>query len=93
MFDIPAQTYGISLDGATLASNVAFCGSNAGCSGAVVSTYGTAIFDSFGGVNGNDSAYMDNFRVAAVPEPSSIFLLATLLGALGFRVHRKVSLK
>lgn len=83
LFNIPAQTYSITIDGILLASDLAFCGSNSGCSGANVGTYGEGLFDSFGGVNGNDSGYMDNFQVSALdpaPEPSSFLLIAGGLG-------------
>jgi hypothetical protein len=77
LLDMATQTYNLSLDGTLLGSNLAFCGSNAGCSGAVVPTYGDGFFDSFG--TGNDSGYMDNYRVAnatPVPEPTSLSMIA-----------------
>jgi hypothetical protein len=93
LFNIATQTYDINLDNVTLASNVAFCGSNAGCTGAHVSTYADGFFDSFGGVRGsNDSAYMDNYRVAlpsAVPEPSSVLLLVTAIGGVTAGIVRR----
>ncbi len=87
LFNMVSQQYDVSLDGSLLASDVPFCGSNAGCSGAFVPAYGTGLFDSFGG--GNDSAYMDNYRVAnvnAVPEPSHLLLLGSaVLGLAALR--------
>jgi len=83
LFNMLTQQYNVSLDGSTLASNVAFCGSNAGCSGATVSTYDNGLFDSFG--TGNDSAYMDNYQVSeagAVPEPSYVLLLVAAFGGV-----------
>jgi hypothetical protein len=83
LFNLTTQTYNISLDGSTIDSNVPFCGSNAGCTGATVAAYGAGFFDSFGGVAGaNDSGYMDNYAVAnvtssAVPEPASLLLIAS----------------
>ena len=77
LLDMATQTYNLSLDGTLLGSNLAFCGSNAGCSGAVVPRYGDGFFDSFG--TGNDSGYMDNYRVAnatPVPEPTSLSMIA-----------------
>jgi hypothetical protein len=93
-FDITTQTYDISVGGVTLASNVPFCGSNTGCTGATLSTYGDGLFDSFGG--GNDSGYMDNYSVTlvstSVPEPSSVLLLlSALLGGIGIELRRRSS--
>jgi hypothetical protein len=91
LFNLATQTYNFSFDGSLLASSVPFCGSNAGCSGAAVATYGSSLFDTFGGVTGgNDSGYMDNFRLALVtPEPSSIALMVTALGALCLKLRRR----
>jgi hypothetical protein len=88
LFNITTQTYNLSLDGSLLASNVPFCGANAGCTGGAVSSYGAGFFDSFGG--GNDSGYMDNFRVAVVtPEPSSIALMVSALGVVFLELRRR----
>jgi hypothetical protein len=49
------QTYTIDLNGMAIASNIAFCGSNGACTGAVVPSYSDGIFDTFAGVaNVND---------------------------------------
>jgi hypothetical protein len=40
LFNITTQTYSLSLDGSLLGSNLPFCGSNVGCSGASVAAYG-----------------------------------------------------
>lgn len=80
LFDVPAQTYSIALDGIQIASGVPFCGGNGTCTGAPVGAYGTGLFDTFGG--GNDSGFLDNFQVASgsVPEPASILLLTSGMG-------------
>jgi hypothetical protein len=96
LFNMPTQTYNISLDGGLLAGNLPFCGSNGNsCTGANVAAYGSAIFDSFGGVSANDSGYIDNFslvnRDSAVPEPTSILLHVTVLGSVGAGLRRKFS--
>jgi len=101
LFDIATQTYDISVGGVMLASNVPFCGSDIGCSGAAL-TYGDGLFDTFGqtspGITAptNDSAYMDNYSVtlvtSSVPEPSSVLLLLTaLLGGIGIELRRRSS--
>ena len=92
LFNIGTQRYDISLDGVLLGSNIPFCGSNAGCTGAAVANYGSGIFDGFGGVpGGNDVAFMDNFQVvnvtAAVPEPCSLVLLG--VGLISSRAVRR----
>lgn len=96
LFDLSAQTYAVSLDGATLQAGIAFCGDNGPCAGGVVPAYGAALFDSFGSefsplAPPNDSGYMDNFQVSSVsaPEPSTILLLAAGLAGLGVRMRRK----
>jgi hypothetical protein len=62
-----------------LASGLAFCGDNRGtCNGAPVTAMGRDLFDTFGG--GNDFGALDNFSIPAVPEPSSLALLASGLG-------------
>jgi PEP-CTERM motif len=100
LFNLSSQTYSISLDGATLASNLAFCGDSAGCAGASVSSYGGGLFDTNGisspgvGASGsipNDSGYMDNFQVAdvGVPEPSTILLLGLGLAGAACRLRHR----
>jgi hypothetical protein len=97
LFNIPAQTYSIALDGVTIDSNVAFCGDNGPCSGAPVAAYGDGLFDSFGEDGGttptNDSGYMDNYTVTNVtstPEPSMVPLVLVLAG-IGIVLKRKLS--
>ncbi|MGA3185756.1 MAG: PEP-CTERM sorting domain-containing protein [Bryobacteraceae bacterium] len=90
LFDIATQTYSVSLNGTLLASNIPFCGSNSTCTGANISSFGDAFFDSFG--NGNDSAYMDNFSIVSVsPEPSMIFPMAAVLAGIGAARRRRLS--
>ena len=70
---------------------MAFCGSNGGCTGATISTYGDSFFDVFG-AGGNDSGYMDNFSVSdvsGVPEPGSILLLSSVAMLLGGGLLRR----
>jgi hypothetical protein len=81
------QTYNIVLNGVTLASNLAFCGNNAGtCNGATVSDTGNdGLFDTFGGVSGsNDDGFMDNYSAitASAPEPGSLLLLGSMLALI-----------
>lgn len=99
LFNIPAQTYNISLDGVTLDSNVPFCGDNGPCVGAPVAAYSDGFFDSFGqstfgGTPGtNDSGYMDNYSVTNVtptPEPSMLPLVIGLT-AICIGLRRRLS--
>jgi hypothetical protein len=62
VLDYVSQTFTLKLDGSTLATDLPFCGSNSGCTGAPVAEFGWALFNTFG--NGNDSGYMDNFSIA-----------------------------
>jgi uncharacterized repeat protein (TIGR01451 family) len=61
LFNFSTQTYAITLNGVPLASGLPFCGDNGPCAGAAVTTYGTSLFDTFGG--GNDTGYIDNFSL------------------------------
>jgi hypothetical protein len=90
LFDLATQTYNISVGGVLLASDVPFCGGNATCAGANLSTFGDGFFDTFGG--GNDSGYMDNYSVTLVtptPEPSMALPLVLLLG-MGLALRNKL---
>jgi hypothetical protein len=95
LFNLSSQTYNVTLDGVTLASNISFCGDNTACAGGNVSAYGNGLFDGIGaaspGVGGatpDDSAYMDNFQVAGAPEPSTILLFGLGLAAIVIRALR-----
>jgi hypothetical protein len=92
LFDLATQTYNISVGGVTLASNVPFCGGNATCTGATLTTFDDGFFDTFGDASlGNDSGYMDNYSVTlvtATPEPGNLGLIALGMVALGL-VRRK----
>ena len=87
------QTYSIILNGTTLADNVAFCGSNSGCTGATVSAYSDGFFDSFGfGPTVNDIGFLDNYSVSTpdtTPLPAALPLFATGLGGLGLLGWRR----
>jgi hypothetical protein len=75
------QTYTIDLNGVAIASNLAFCGTNGGCTGAVVPSYSDGIFDTFAGVsNVNDIGYIDDYSVVAVPAPVIGHGLSSVLG-------------
>jgi len=92
VFNMTTQTYSLSVNGTTLTSDAAFCGSTVGCSGATIASYGDSLFDVFGGKGGdNDAGFMDNFslsNVSAVPEPKSpIFLVGAGL-ALVYAARR-----
>ena len=80
-----AQTYSIAINGTTIDSNVAFCGSNGACTNAVVASYSVGIFDTFPATNANDIGFLDNYSVStvsAVPEPASLLLVGVGLAAL-----------
>lgn len=83
------QRFTVRLNGTTLASGLPFCGANFSCPGAVVASYGSGIFDVLSAVPGrNDLGIIDNYRVAAVPEPTAVLLLAS--GLVGVAAaHRR----
>jgi hypothetical protein len=88
LFDFTTQTYDAWWDGTSIGTNVPFCGGNASCTGAHVSSYGTGLLDTFGG--GNDSGYMDNYSVSSVPEPSGIALFSSGFLGLAGVLKRKI---
>jgi hypothetical protein len=87
VFDMTTQTYNFSLNGTLLGSGAAFCGSDGTCTGANIPAYGDSLFDVFG-VGGTDSALMDNFSLANVPEPGSLLLFGSGLALL---IRRKLA--
>ncbi|WP_293906751.1 PEPxxWA-CTERM sorting domain-containing protein [Phenylobacterium sp.] len=91
LLDYGAQTFGVKLDGATLASGLAFCGDNGPCAGAPTPGYSTVLFDTFG-VSGADAGYLDNILVQStpgVPEPSAWALSLLGFGLLGAALRRR----
>jgi hypothetical protein len=93
LLNFNTQTFNLSVNGTLLASNVAFCGSNSGCSGANVANFGDFIFSTFptfgtspagAPVNdSNDLGAIDNLTISSpVPEPRLVMLLAAGLVAL-----------
>jgi len=54
--------------------------------------YSFATLNSFGYTGANDVAFLDNFSVSAVPEPSSLLLLGSGILGLGGLVRRKLTL-
>jgi hypothetical protein len=89
------QTYGIVLNGTTLASGLSFCGNNSlACNGAPVSNINADyFFDTFGSpalAPGNDSGFLDNFSVTT-PEPS--FYAALAFGLAGLVIGRRKSFR
>lgn len=88
-----SQKFNVTLDGLTLATGLAFCGSNGNCTGANVANFGVGIFDSFGGSTTQALGYLDNFSIAtaAVPEPAGWAMLAGGLGILGSAMRRRAA--
>jgi hypothetical protein len=94
LLDYTTQTFDVKLDGATLASGLAFCGSNGACNGANVATFGDGLFDNFGGTNGY--GVIDNFSIATVtgvPEPATWALLIAGVGLAGGALRRRAGKK
>jgi len=90
VLDYTAQTYSIGLDGSTIASGLAFCGSNAGCTNAPISNFGDALFDTFGG--SSNTGYLDNVSidtVAGAPEPAAWALMLAGFAGLGAALRRR----
>jgi len=86
VFDFATQTYDFSLNGTLISANAPFCGSNSGCTGAPVATFGDAFFDTFPAMSANDIGYMDNITISSVPEPRlAVFLGAALLAFAALR--------
>lgn len=93
ILDYPTQTFDVKLDGLTLASEMAFCGSNGACTGAPVPIFGVGIFDSFGGATSFAPGYLDNFSIATVPtgvpEPAAWSLLIGGFAMAGGALRRR----
>jgi len=83
VFDFTTQTYSFSLDGSLIGSSIPFCGSDSGCTGANIPSFGDVLFDVFPAGGANDIGYMDNVTISSVstPEPGSLLLLATCAAA------------
>ena len=91
IFNMTTQKYSFSLNGASIATGVAFCGDNGPCTGgATINTYGSSIFDVFATLNSNDLGAIDNFNLSvnSTPEPSSILLFASGLALMAARYRR-----
>jgi hypothetical protein len=92
VFNFNTQTYSFSLNGSLISSGVAFCGSNVGCSGANIASFGDLLFDTFPATDANDTGYLDNVTISSVsstPEPGSLLLLgAGLAAVIARRVKR-----
>jgi hypothetical protein len=89
--DYSAQTFSVDLNGARIASNVAFCGDNGACtSGANVPFHANGFFDAFGGASVNDLGVLDNYSVVAlpVPEAGNWAMLLAGLGLVGWQTRR-----
>lgn len=87
--DYSSQTFSVDLNGARIASNVAFCGDNGPCtSGANVPFHANGFFDAFGGPGVNDLGVLDNYSVTTVPEANSWAMLAAGLGLVGWQTRR-----
>jgi hypothetical protein len=76
-----SKTYDVRLDHSVIGSGIAFCGDNGPCNSGIVDSYANLIFDTFGDSAFNDTGFLDNVRVATVPEPAAWALM--LLGFLG----------
>jgi uncharacterized protein (TIGR03382 family) len=93
LLDYASQTYGVRFDGATLATDLAFCGGNFSCPGTVLPSYNNLLFDTFG-VGGNDVGYLDNILVrSTAPEPATWTMTLMGFGGLGALLRRRRSLK
>lgn len=91
LLDYASLTYGVRLDGTTLATGLAFCGDNGACAGSGPTSYSTLIFDTFG-ARGGDAGYIDNILVqstAVVPEPGTWALLIAGFGLAGASLRRR----
>ena len=86
--NLATQTFDVRLDGATLASGLAFCGDNSGCAGGPVTTLENAFFDTFGGQTAG-AGYLDNFSLSAAPEPAAWALMLAGFALAGAALRRR----
>jgi hypothetical protein len=93
LLDYGTSTYGVRLDGTTLATGLAFCGDNGPCAGSGAVEYDTLLFDTFGS-GGADAGYIDNILVqsTAVPEPAAWALMLAGFGLGGAALRRRRAL-
>jgi hypothetical protein len=85
------QTFGVSIDGQSVASGLAFCGgdtNDGACLGNRVTQFGDAAFFSRSARSGD--SYMDNVSIDAVPEPGawSLMIAGAALAGGALRVRR-----
>jgi hypothetical protein len=89
LLDYSTQTFSVDINGARVASDVAFCGDNGPCtSGTPVPFHANGFFDAFGGPTVNDLGVLDNYSVAAVPEANNWAMLLAGLGLIGWQTRR-----
>ncbi|HEX7946829.1 MAG TPA: PEPxxWA-CTERM sorting domain-containing protein [Phenylobacterium sp.] len=90
LLDYGTSTYGVRLDGTTLATGLAFCGDNGPCNGSGPVEYDSLLFDTFG-AGGGDAGYIDNILVqsTAVPEPAAWALMLAGFGLGGAALRRR----
>lgn len=94
LLDYGSSTYGVKLDGSTLATGLAFCGDNGPCNGSGPVSYSDLLFDTFG-AHGADKGYLDNILVQStpgVPEPATWALSLLGFAGLGSMLRRKRAL-
>lgn len=80
------QTYGLTLDGSPLASNLSFCGNNSNCNGASIPQFGAVFFDAF---STTGAGYIDDVSISTAPEPAAWTLMLAGAGVLGAALRRK----
>jgi hypothetical protein len=85
VFNFQSEAYNVFLNGSTIATNATM--SNTG------NTFLTPLYTSFGSATANDSMYLDDISIQAVPEPRFVFAggLVMLALVLAARVRSRVS--